>query len=405
MVPRAHNSWLSRFSILTAVCTLFLICVGGLVTSHGVGMAVPDWPNTYGYNMFFFPFSQWIGGIFWEHSHRLVGSIVGLLVIILVFWLYGKKSRPLLKWCGIVFLVAGLALCFAVSRKWQDGIFLAGVGVAALVASFFWPKCEPAEKWMRRLGVIALVTVVFQGVLGGLRVTEMNNQIGVFHGTLAQMFFVLVSAIALFHTKFWRELIQHRNSANAQHSSLSYAYLAATLLILVQLILGATMRHQHAGLAIHDFPLAYGKIWPDMDPQAIERYNQARKEITAYNEITAFQVGLQMTHRIVAVLITISVALCLLLTKRKFNWHYPLLKFCAVWMSLIVFQFFLGAATIWTDKSADIATAHVAVGALSLVTGALLSITSFHLLKPGRATAASLESAGTAAMSAAQARS
>src|SRR5688500_2776516 len=106
MVPREHNPWLSRFSILTAATTLLLITVGGLVTSHGVGMAVPDWPNTYGYNMFWFPFSQWIGGIFYEHSHRLVASVVGLLTMVMALWLHGKKSRPLLRWGGGTFLLA-----------------------------------------------------------------------------------------------------------------------------------------------------------------------------------------------------------------------------------------------------------------------------------------------------------
>ena len=65
-----NNPILAAFAVFTAISTLFLICVGGLVTSHGAGMAVPDWPNTFGYNMFLFPVSQWVGGIFYEHSHR-----------------------------------------------------------------------------------------------------------------------------------------------------------------------------------------------------------------------------------------------------------------------------------------------------------------------------------------------
>src|SRR5207253_6446569 len=76
-----------------------------------------------------------------------------------------------------------------------------------------------------------------------------------------------------------------------------------TLLILMQLILGATMRHQHAGLAIPDFPLAYGKVWPPMDPASVTQYNQQRHEITAVNPITAVQIGLQMAHRLMALLI------------------------------------------------------------------------------------------------------
>ncbi|HYG33496.1 MAG TPA: hypothetical protein VEC99_01850, partial [Clostridia bacterium] len=91
-----YNRPLHQFALFTAFATFALVGLGGLVTSHGVGMAVPDWPNTYGYNMFFFPISQWVGGIFYEHTHRLLASGVGLLTTILALWLYGKKSRPLL---------------------------------------------------------------------------------------------------------------------------------------------------------------------------------------------------------------------------------------------------------------------------------------------------------------------
>ena len=78
-----RRSGLHRFAVFTAISTLGLLGIGGLVTSHGAGMAVPDWPNTYGYNMFFFPVSQWVGGIFYEHTHRLVASVVGLLTVVL----------------------------------------------------------------------------------------------------------------------------------------------------------------------------------------------------------------------------------------------------------------------------------------------------------------------------------
>ena len=101
----AHNSCLHRFAVLTAIATLGLIGIGGLVTSHGAGMAVPDWPNTYGYNMFFFPISQWVGGIFYEHTHRLAASAVGLLTVVLALWLYGRSARPLMRWAGLVLLV------------------------------------------------------------------------------------------------------------------------------------------------------------------------------------------------------------------------------------------------------------------------------------------------------------
>src|ERR1700688_2834795 len=99
---------LHRCALLVALATFILLIAGGLVTSHGVGMAVPDWPNTFGYNMFFFPFSQWVGGVFYEHSHRLIASGVGLCTTILALWLHGRAARPLLRWSGLAFLVLGI---------------------------------------------------------------------------------------------------------------------------------------------------------------------------------------------------------------------------------------------------------------------------------------------------------
>ena len=77
--PRDYSKWLNRFAWLTCVATLLLVCSGGMVTSKNVGLAVPDWPTTFGYNMFLFPVSKWVGGILFEHTHRLMGSLVGLL--------------------------------------------------------------------------------------------------------------------------------------------------------------------------------------------------------------------------------------------------------------------------------------------------------------------------------------
>ena len=111
--------------MLTALATLGLVGIGGLVTSHGAGMAVPDWPNTYGYNMFFFPVSQWVGGIFYEHTHRLVASGVGLLTTVLALWLYGQNARPFMRWAGAgrcSLLGAGTAA--GVPRRWADGLVL-----------------------------------------------------------------------------------------------------------------------------------------------------------------------------------------------------------------------------------------------------------------------------------------
>jgi len=327
MTRSSNNPWLHRFAVFTAVTTLFLICVGGVVTSKGVGMAVPDWPTTYGYNMFFFPFSKWVGGVFYEHSHRLVASGVGLLTTVLALWLWLKEER----------------------------------------------------RWLRWLGVIAFLAVSAQGVLGGLRVTQLKDELGIFHAALAQLFFVLVCGIALFTSKWWRNA-----SPNRVKAELRTVYIA-TALIFTQLVIGATMRHEHAGLAIPDFPLAYGKVWPGMDDAAIAHYNQMRLESTAAHPITASGVALQMTHRILAGAILIAVLLAAGKTLRRFGAQSLPGKLALTWIVLIAVQIGLGAATIWTNKSADIATAHVAVGALSLATGAMLILTSPRSIPDARA--------------------
>ncbi len=317
MIRSTENRWLHRFAILTALATLFLICLGGLVTSKGVGMSVPDWPTTYGYSMFFFPFSKWVGGIFYEHSHRLVASAVGLLTVALAVWLWLQEPR----------------------------------------------------RWLRWLGIVAVFGVVLQGVLGGLRVAWLKDELGIFHAALAQLFFVLVCAIALFTSRWWTSAAK---LPVRDRSGLGYLYQALTALIFLQLILGATMRHQHAGLAISDFPLAHGKLWPALDPDSIARYNQERLETAALNPITPFAVGLQMAHRVLAFLLLAGVLWQACLTIRQLGRSHPVTRLSIAWVGLSVGQAVLGAATIWTNKAADVATAHVAGGALSLLTGAML---------------------------------
>jgi cytochrome c oxidase assembly protein subunit 15 len=134
------------------------------------------------------------------------------------------------------------------------------------------------------------------------------------------------------------------------------------------------MRHQHAGLSISDFPLAHGKLWPATDAASIAHYNEQRVEITAVNPITAFQIELQLVHRIVALLILIAVAICAWRAR-----HTPVAKASILWLALIVSQAALGAATVLSDKAADVATAHVLVGAVSLATSAILSIITIRL--------------------------
>lgn len=373
-----NNAWLHRFAVLTAAATLFLIWMGGLVTSHGVGMAVPDWPTTYGYNMFFFPVAQWVGGVFYEHSHRLIASVVGLLTAILAIWVWLREAGGRQRWIVLSGILATLGLMGA--RTQTMFVVLAVLALAVVVFSLVRASADPRP--LRWVVLAAFGLVLIQGVLGGLRVTQLKDEIGIFHGTLAQLFFALLCAIALVTSARWAR----SKIAIYDGGPLRYLYVLATAMIFLQLVLGATMRHQHAGLAIPDFPLAYGQFWPATDAASIENYNRVRSEVHAVNPITASGVLLHMAHRINALLVLGLVLLACVKTVRRFGWRSGFSKGAALWSGLIVGQAALGAATIWTNKAADVATAHVALGALSLVTGTSLILWAARSFQPAAQT-------------------
>jgi heme a synthase len=378
--------WRHRFAVLTTLATLGLVGIGGLVTSHGVGMAVPDWPTSYGYNMFALPFSTWFtGGIFHEHTHRVWASMVGVLVVALARWLGGSESRrPLLFIAGAEILI-GVGL-LQIGGDWRgEGHFLTGIGGVVLLAGLVWVKNTRATGRLPALGWAAFWLVQLQGLLGGLRVVldahlvadvRLGTAFGIVHGCLGQVFLVLLAVITLLTSRWWAERVTAGRGATTTVSPARFFFLITTLLIFAQLMIGATMRHQHAGLAISDFPLAHGQWWPDMSAEAVARYNLQRVEVVAMHPITSVQIGLQMVHRIVAVLITGAVVFCLVRTRSGTS----LRRWAWLWLGLILVQVALGAWTIWSNKAADVATAHVVVGALSLVTGALASLISFRRL-------------------------
>ncbi|MFQ5864426.1 MAG: heme A synthase [bacterium] len=212
----SYNLWLHRFAKLVVGATFILIFIGGLVTSTGSGLAVPDWPTTYGRFMFSFPFSQMVGGILYEHGHRMVATFVGFLTVILTIWLWIKEPR----------------------------------------------------RWVRWLGVGALFAVILQGVLGGVTVLfELPTPVSVAHGCIAQAFFCMTIGLAMFTSKEW--LSSRANIMDSGKASLQTLTLITTAVIFAQLILGAIMRHMGAGLAIPDFPLSFGKIVPPLISQQI----------------------------------------------------------------------------------------------------------------------------------------
>src|SRR5581483_6677910 len=316
---------LNRFAWFICVAALFLICSGGMVTSKNVGLAVPDWPTTFGYNMFLFPFSKWVGGILFEHTHRLIASAVGFLTIILAVWLWRSESR----------------------------------------------------RWVRNLGLIALAGVILQGILGGRRVIKNKDEIGIFHACVAQAFLALLVVIALVTTRFWRSLDQV-DISQKKFAPIRRLAMAITLAIYVQLALGATMRHQHRDLSILDFPTANGAWIPDTSATALAKIN-AWRDARGLSEVDAFQIWLQMTHRFVALLIAIGVIVFCSRVWRDARQVPALRRLSMYWVAFLFVQLTLGAWTIWSNKAADIATAHVAVGAVMLSFGVSISVICWRI--------------------------
>ena len=294
---------LHRYAQFVSAATVLLICAGGLVTSTSSGLAVPDWPTSYGWNMFTFPMKHMVGGIFYEHGHRLIASGVGFLTIVLAVWIW---------------------------------------------------KADP-RRWMRVLGFTALLAVCLQGLLGGITVLYfLPTAVSTAHAGLAQIFFCLTIALALFTSSGW----QRPATEPVDDGTLRVVATATTAAIYAQVLVGATMRHSDAGLAIPDFPLVFGGVLP---PQ------------------WTAQIAVHYAHRIGALIVTLAIAA----TVGHVWYHHPNraeLRRPAILLScLVLAQVTLGAFVIWSEKNVAINTAHVVVGALTLGTSLVLALRSHRV--------------------------
>jgi heme a synthase len=302
-----ENIGLHRFALFTACCTAFLIFVGGLVTSTESGLSVPDWPTTYGWNMFAFPFSKWVGGIFFEHSHRLFASFVGFLTVVLAIWTWVKERR----------------------------------------------------NWVRWLSVAALGAVIAQGLLGGLTVLLLlPAPVSTLHACLAQTFFCLTISIALVTSPGWKRGLPLIKS-HAESIPLQTLCAATTAAVYVQLILGALMRHTDSGLAIPDFPLAFGRIIPPF---------------------TSEKIVIHFAHRVGAAIVAAMIVWTFSRIVRSYSDSRLLFRPALTMFVLLAVQITLGALTVWTSKAVIPTTAHVANGALVLGTSLLLTLRAFAMV-------------------------
>jgi len=338
-----YNKALHRYAVFTAVCTFCLVIAGGLVTSTQSGLSVPDWPLSYGQVM-----PPMVGGILYEHGHRMVATFVGMLTIGLAVWLWRKERR----------------------------------------------------RWMRVLGFVALGAVIAQGVLGGLTVLFLlPTPISVSHAALAQTFFALVSSIALFTSKWWMAespegTLDERSPSLGRQTDVGLVRLTflTVCAVYVQLILGALMRHTHSGLAVPDFPLAYGQLFPSLSSEDMVRYNNQLMHsdirIAADGPITSGQIIIHMLHRVWAVVVTLMVVWTALRLRGISRTAPHVARYAVAFLGLLLVQIALGALTVLTIKSVVITTAHVATGALLLAVSVLamlqtVKITRWHFPRMG----------------------
>lgn len=293
------DPWRHRYALFICAATLFLIFAGGMVTSTGSGLAVPDWPLSFGQ---FFP--PMVGGVFYEHGHRMVAGTVGILTLVLALWTWGWEPR----------------------------------------------------RWVRRLATAAVAAVVAQAVLGGLTVLFLlPDAISTAHAGLANLFFCILVTMAAVTGPWWISHEPGPRPAGADPSRPGLAGLAGAACgaIYVQILLGAITRHTGSGLAIPDFPLAFGRLIPPLDDP---------------------QVAIHFAHRVGALVVLCLVAAVVVRALRHYRADWDLLWPALLFGALTLAQITLGAYVIWTFKSVKLTTTHVMIGSATLGSGVLLTL-------------------------------
>ncbi len=278
-------------------CTVLLLCAGALVTSTGSGLAVPDWPLSFGQ---FFP--EMVGGVLFEHGHRLVAGLVAILIL-----------------------------------------------SYAIFAQFCAPRA------VRRLAWAAVVMVMAQAGLGGLTVLfKLPTGVSVAHACLAQAFFCVVVSITLMTSSLWNRSWNPLPIENASRiGSLRSISLFVVAAFFVQLLLGATMRHRGAGLAIPDFPLVFGGIIPPV-----------------FN----FSIGIHLAHRIWAAVVSIAVICLVVQIYRRLPYRLDLAGISGALATAVSFQILLGAFTVWLRKPVVLTMLHLAIGAICLSLSVVIAL-------------------------------
>jgi cytochrome c oxidase assembly protein subunit 15 len=318
------SRWPHRWAVVLACATFPLVWVGGLVTTTDAGMAVPDWPTTFGYNLFLYPWQTWLAGpwdLFVEHGHRLLAASVGMLTIGMLIVLWRKEPRI----------------------------------------------------WVRWLGVAALALVIFQGVLGGLRVRFDERTLAMLHGCTGPLFFALTIAMVVVTSRRW--LRREKDVPNADQREISTPgagpirrlAVATCVFAYLQIVVGAVLRH-----------------------------------VPIDSEPATFMHAVKF-HLFLAAILALHILLLTWLVLRHARRGGPLARLTATMSGLLVLQIALGIGT-WLAKYAvpawatnlvpamphaihadgwlqtHIVTAHVAVGSLILATSVAIALDAMRWL-------------------------
>jgi cytochrome c oxidase assembly protein subunit 15 len=285
--------WLRRFTKLVAASTLFLIFAGAMVTSTGSGLAVPDWPLSYGMLM-----PPMVGGIFYEHGHRMIATTVGILVILQAIWLQRREPR----------------------------------------------------RFVRRLGWLSLAAVIAQGLLGGLTVIFLlPKAISISHAGLAELFFCINVSIAFFTSRWFHTL----GTVQKGDAPVKLAW-GLTVLVYLQILAGAVMRHLGAGLAIPDFPLSFGRVVP---------------RFVSIEVISAY------VHRVGGFVVAAAV-IAMAIRLLRYDRNHPLRIVAHLMLLIVAAQVMLGGYVIWSGKQPYITSLHVMTGAFTLALSLWLTLST-----------------------------
>jgi len=354
---RRWRPWLHLYCIALVAATFVLIFKGGRVTSLDAGLAVPDWPGTFGYNMFLAPLDVWYHetGTFVEHSHRLLGSLVGMLTIGLLVWAWvGRRERP--------------------------GLF--------------------------KLALVLLPLVILQGLMGGFRVTEQSRLLAGVHGVVGQLFLGLTVLAAAMTGAAWhrlrgsgRDAVDSRAATRPgptpspapgargdtakQPAPVRHLAVALLVFVIVQLILGAAVRHAPADRAIPDWPLHLGSIIPPVSQAATDaRFSELIGADRVVEGPLVWQVWLQLAHRVGAYVLSGFAVFAVIALVRRLRGRVEVIGPVLVFAALLSLQVLIGVSVVLTDTDPSIATLHQTIGATLLATVTWLTIRVYLVTVP-----------------------